>query len=235
MHIISSFPYLLFQAFYFTLGSDPEPTRFLFVRLLFAVESGLWLNNHRRFSKIHTWLGFFHNCRGLLSEIGMNHSEHVPAPGVQGATVGRAHTRRQLGMLVDSRALRLLVPTYTTRSYGTRRRAMSSNLRYLLVLDFEATCGESGFPRGQMEIIEFPTIVYDLREKKEVGRFHEYVRPVIQPQLTEFCTQLTGITQVSSISSLARIVWVHSSAITKRKRWTTPRPSHPFGIVSKHF
>src|SRR5258708_30133034 len=96
-----------------------------------------------------------------------------------------------------SRVLRLLVPT--TRSYGTRRRIMSSRLRYLLVLDFEATCGESGFPQDQIEIIEFPTIVYDLHEKKEVERFHEYVRPVIQPQLTEFCTQLTGITQVSSI------------------------------------
>ena len=74
---------------------------------------------------------------------------------------------------------------------------MASELRYLLVLDFEATCGESGFPRDQMEIIEFPTIVYDLQEKKEVGRFHEYVKPVIQLQLTEFCTQLTGIAQVS--------------------------------------
>ena len=74
---------------------------------------------------------------------------------------------------------------------------MASKLRYLLVLDFEATCGEGGFPRDQMEIIEFPTLVYDLQEKKEVGRFHEYVKPVIRPQLTEFCTNLTGITQVS--------------------------------------
>jgi ERI1 exoribonuclease 3 len=74
---------------------------------------------------------------------------------------------------------------------------MANKLRYLLVLDFEATCGERGFPRNQMEVIEFPTIVYDLQEKKEVGRFHEYVKPVIRPQLTEFCTQLTGITQVS--------------------------------------
>ena len=30
---------------------------------------------------------------------------------------------------------------------------------------------------------------------KEVGQFHSYVRPVGQPVLTEFCTQLTGITQ----------------------------------------
>ena len=83
---------------------------------------------------------------------------------------------------------------------------MTGKLRYLLVLDFEATCGESGFPQDQMEIIEFPTIVYDLQEKKEVGRFHEYVRPVIKPQLTEFCTKLTGIAQVGFISRFAFIV-----------------------------
>ena len=76
---------------------------------------------------------------------------------------------------------------------------MASKLRYLLVLDFEATCGEGGFPQDQMEIIEFPTIMYDLQVKKEVGRFHEYVRPVIRPQLTEFCTGLTGITQVGPV------------------------------------
>jgi len=82
---------------------------------------------------------------------------------------------------------------------------MANKLRYLLVLDFEATCGESGFPKDRMEIIEFPTIVYDLQEKKEVGTFHEYVKPVIQPRLTEFCTQLTGITQVSLYSHLSYV------------------------------
>ena len=116
--------------------------------------------------------------------------------------VGEAATRVGLARAVSPqmttrfRPLRLLSPT--TRSYGTRRRIMTNNLRYLLVLDFEATCGESGFPREQMEIIEFPTILYDLQMKREVDRFHEYVKPVIRPQLTEFCTQLTGITQVST-------------------------------------
>lgn len=48
---------------------------------------------------------------------------------------------------------------------------MASRLRYLLILDFEATCGKSGFPLDQMEITEFPTIVYDLQAEKEVGGF----------------------------------------------------------------
>ncbi|CAL1695448.1 unnamed protein product [Somion occarium] len=68
----------------------------------------------------------------------------------------------------------------------------SNPLKHLLVLDFEATCGDSV---SCNEIIEFPTLVYDLKEDKVQATFHEYVRPVIHPTLTAFCTDLTGITQ----------------------------------------
>jgi len=97
---------------------------------------------------------------------------------------------------------------------------MTDTLRYLLVLDFEATCGESDFPRNQMEVIEFPTLAYDLQEKKEVGKFHEYVKPVIRPQLTEFCTNLTGITQVSSfrVSSPRLPICVPHTGDRRRRR-----------------
>ena len=76
--------------------------------------------------------------------------------------------------------------------------SMSASLRYLLVLDFEATCGDA--VEGQNEIIEFPTILYDLKEDKVLSTFHEYVRPVIHPTLTPFCIDLTGITQVGRSS-----------------------------------
>ena len=76
---------------------------------------------------------------------------------------------------------------------------MSDSLRYLLILDFEATCGDA--VEGQNEIIEFPTLVYDLKEDKVLSTFHEYVRPVLHPTLTPFCINLTGITQVSSVLS----------------------------------
>lgn len=39
--------------------------------------------------------------------------------------------------------------------------ARNSHLRYLLVLDFEATCGDG----VKNEIIEFPTLLYDLQER----------------------------------------------------------------------
>ncbi|KAI0660450.1 exonuclease RNase T and DNA polymerase III [Cubamyces menziesii] len=70
-------------------------------------------------------------------------------------------------------------------------------LRYLLVLDFEATCDDTDkiVPKEEMEITEFPTILYDLHDDKVEAVFHEYVRPSLHPQLTKFCTDLTGIQQ----------------------------------------
>ena len=71
-------------------------------------------------------------------------------------------------------------------------------LRYLLILDFEATCDDTGLivPRGEYEIIEFPTLLYDLQEDKIQATFHEYTRPTPHATLTKFCTDLTGIEQV---------------------------------------
>ena len=66
---------------------------------------------------------------------------------------------------------------------------------YLLVLDFEATC-QKGQQLKPHEIIEFPCALLNTRKGFEVESiFHKYVRPVHHPILTEFCTELTGITQ----------------------------------------
>ncbi len=69
---------------------------------------------------------------------------------------------------------------------------------YLCVLDFEATCCDKDeFPRNQMEIIEFPSILYKIEKHKAtfISQFHKYVRPTIHSKLTEFCKNLTGIQQ----------------------------------------
>ena len=74
---------------------------------------------------------------------------------------------------------------------------------YLCVLDFEATCWENSANKEQMEIIEFPSVLYKITETTEplnatyefISEFAEYVRPTINPQLTKFCTELTGIAQ----------------------------------------
>ena len=69
---------------------------------------------------------------------------------------------------------------------------------YLCVLDFEATCFEHDEkPKHQMEIIEFPSILYRITDKtyKFINQFHQYVKPTMNTILTEFCKNLTGIQQ----------------------------------------
>ncbi|VDK87850.1 unnamed protein product [Litomosoides sigmodontis] len=65
---------------------------------------------------------------------------------------------------------------------------------YLVVMDFECTC-EADLYDYKHEIIEFPAILVDVRRKEIVDIFHSYVRPVANPQLSEFCSALTAITQ----------------------------------------
>ncbi|KAK2581832.1 hypothetical protein KPH14_002298 [Odynerus spinipes] len=71
---------------------------------------------------------------------------------------------------------------------------VKQKFKYLLVLDFEATC-EKGFTLTPQEIIEFPCMVLDTHDWKVKNVFHKYVRPKVHPDLTPFCTSLTGIIQ----------------------------------------
>lgn len=66
---------------------------------------------------------------------------------------------------------------------------------YIACVDLEATCDDSPkFNRRHMEIIEFGCTL--LNSKYEVvGTFNSFVRPTINPTLTEFCKGLTTITQ----------------------------------------
>ena len=47
------------------------------------------------------------------------------------------------------------------------------------------------------EIIEFPAVLLKTQKLEITDEFKSYCRPVINPLLTEFCTELTGITQVN--------------------------------------
>lgn len=65
---------------------------------------------------------------------------------------------------------------------------------YYVILDFEATCDQGKAPKPQ-EIIEFPSVLMCGKTFKIIDEFTSYVRPLHHPQLTKFCTELTGITQ----------------------------------------
>merc|ERR1712071_290411 len=66
---------------------------------------------------------------------------------------------------------------------------------YYVVIDFEATCELVKSSNFQHEIIEFPAVLVNGRTCKIEDEFRSYCRPVINPLLSEFCTDLTGITQ----------------------------------------
>jgi len=68
------------------------------------------------------------------------------------------------------------------------------NFDYFLVLDFEATC-DSPTNIDPQEIIEFPVLKVNGETFKTESTFHSYVKPEIYPELSSFCSELTGIIQ----------------------------------------
>lgn len=67
---------------------------------------------------------------------------------------------------------------------------------YYLVVDLEATCDDTGkVPRDESEIIEIGAVLVDARSLATVDELATFVRPIVHPVLTAFCTELTTITQ----------------------------------------
>ena len=67
---------------------------------------------------------------------------------------------------------------------------------YYLVVDLEATCDDAGaVPRDESEIIEIGAVLVDGETLCAVDEYQTFVRPVLHPKLTAFCTELTTIRQ----------------------------------------
>ncbi|CAI9565197.1 unnamed protein product [Staurois parvus] len=66
---------------------------------------------------------------------------------------------------------------------------------YICIIDFEATCEDGNTPDYVHEIIEFPIVLLNTRTLEIEDTFQRYVRPEIKSQLSQFCINLTGITQ----------------------------------------
>lgn len=104
---------------------------------------------------------------------------------------------------------------------------MSETYLHLAVLDFEATCEdrkrESSWDPSMQEIIEIPVGLVDLSRRAIVAEFGSFVRPTLQPQLTEFCTELTSIRQsdVDASPTIAPVIesltaWLAEHGATAR-------------------
>ena len=67
---------------------------------------------------------------------------------------------------------------------------------FFLVVDFEATCSrDSVVPRDEMEIIEIGAVRQSTRTFEIEAEYQAFVRPQRHPVLTDFCRELTTITQ----------------------------------------
>lgn len=67
-------------------------------------------------------------------------------------------------------------------------------MRYVIV-DLEATCDASGFSLELMETIEIGAVCWTPGDRGPMEEFAAFVRPVATHQLSDFCRELTGITQ----------------------------------------
>ncbi|XP_034747491.1 ERI1 exoribonuclease 2 [Etheostoma cragini] len=81
-------------------------------------------------------------------------------------------------------------------STGSKKSGLSNQeFSYLIVIDFESTCWREKKNVTQ-EIIEFPAVLLNTSTGEVESEFHNYVQPQEHPILSEFCTELTGITQM---------------------------------------
>ena len=89
---------------------------------------------------------------------------------------------------------------------------------YFIVLDFEATCWKDKEAQPHKgEIIEFPAVLLNSSTGKIEDTFQRYVLPTERTVLSEFCKDLTGISQetVNSAIPLPAVMKLFSDWITK--------------------
>ena len=91
----------------------------------------------------------------------------------------------------------------------------------LLIVDLEATCSaDSALPPSKMETIEIGAVLVDPDHFEIRDEFQAFIKPVRKPTLTEFCVNLTGITQemVSEPASYFEVFpvfveWINTNAV----------------------
>lgn len=95
-----------------------------------------------------------------------------------------------------------------------------------LVIDLEATTDDGGWPITDMEVIEIGASLVK-RDGREVDHFQRFVRPRRRPQLTNFCRELTHITQ-ANIDAAAPFAEVWAQF----ERWLGHHQAHLEGWTS---
>ena len=67
---------------------------------------------------------------------------------------------------------------------------------YYLIVDLEATCAnDNSISRQQMEIIEIGAVLLNSKTLQIESEYQTFVKPILNPLLTDFCKSLTSISQ----------------------------------------
>ncbi|MCU0532523.1 MAG: exonuclease domain-containing protein [Hydrococcus sp. Prado102] len=102
---------------------------------------------------------------------------------------------------------------------------MLENYDYFLVIDLEATCcDKQTIKRHEMEIIEIGAVMVDAKNLTTVSEFQTFIKPLRNPILTEFCQQLTSITQAEVDRAET-----YPDAIAHFKQWQLQYSNFIFG------
>ncbi|KAI8583413.1 hypothetical protein K450DRAFT_223546 [Umbelopsis ramanniana AG] len=94
----------------------------------------------------------------------------------------------------DSSEKEKLSSKLVNENFGSQKSLPNQPFDYYLFFDVEATC-ERDTKNYPHEIIEFPVLLVDGESFDIVDQYRSYVKPSINPTLSEFCTSLTGISQ----------------------------------------
>jgi inhibitor of KinA sporulation pathway (predicted exonuclease) len=99
------------------------------------------------------------------------------------------------------------------------------NYDYFLVIDLEATCcDKKTIQRHEMEIIEIGAVMVDAKNLTAVSEFQTFIKPLRNPILTQFCQQLTSITQAEVDRAET-----YPNAIAHFKQWQFQYSNFIFG------
>lgn len=73
---------------------------------------------------------------------------------------------------------------------------MKISQKYYLIVDLEATCADdNSIPRRRMEMIEIGAVLLNSQTLQIESEYQTFVKPILNPVLTEFCKSLTSISQ----------------------------------------
>lgn len=96
---------------------------------------------------------------------------------------------------------------------------------FLVIVDLEATCcDQNSFPREEMEIIEIGAVRVSSTTGDIESEFGAFVKPVRNPILTEFCQELTTITQED-----LREAGTYPQVLAAFSSWLEEQPDYEFG------